>query len=203
VSLGTILRAAADGDFPPVDGKVDVVPPDRPGQEAVVAFTGHAVVASTLDADTVRSAGPDGYGGAHNPAVMLALGGPGAWFGCLDAVLVARGTGDGGLPVRTDLDDHPRVTLARQFRDDVGVYGDDRGLVTFGRGLGGLWELSIEVFAPGKGSGRSLLKSALGLQPAGEPVLAAVSPGNAASLRAFLATGFTPIGSVQLYRPKR
>ena len=38
---------------------------------------------------------------------------------------------------------------------------------------------------------------------AGEPVLAAVAPGNAASVRAILAAGFSPIGSVQLVRPSR
>ena len=43
--------------------------------------------------------------------------------------------------------------------------------------------------------GRALLHDALGLVAAGEPVLAAVAPGNAASLRAFLACGFVPIGS--------
>ena len=34
-----------------------------------------------------------------------------------------------------------------------------------------------------------------------EPVLALVSPGNVASLRAALTAGFEPVGSVQLYRP--
>jgi RimJ/RimL family protein N-acetyltransferase len=34
-----------------------------------------------------------------------------------------------------------------------------------------------------------------------EPVFAAVSPGNARSLRALLACGFTPIGSEVLLRP--
>ena len=43
---------------------------------------------------------------------------------------------------------------------------------------------------------------ALSLVPAGEPVFAAVSPGNARSLRAFLAVGFYPIrhgGEVKPY----
>ena len=40
--LAAVLRRAADGVFPPVDGLVDVVPPYREGVEAVVSFTGHA-----------------------------------------------------------------------------------------------------------------------------------------------------------------
>jgi hypothetical protein len=55
----------------------------------------------------------------------------------------------------------------------------------------------------GRGWGRSLLTDALGLVPAGEPVFAAVSPGNARSLRAFLGVGFVPIGSEVIVRPHR
>ena len=36
--------------------------------------------------------------------------------------------------------------------------------------------------------------------PAGQLVLAAVAPGNAASVRALLAAGFAPLGSLQLFR---
>jgi hypothetical protein len=87
----------------------------------------------------------------------------------------------------------------------VRVFGYERGLVTLARGLGGLLELSFEVDAArrGAGLGRALLGEAPALAPAGEPVLGAVAPGNAASLRALLATGFTPLGSVQLLRPAR
>lgn len=203
MTLGHILREAADGRFPPVDGEIEVVPPYRAGVEAVVAFTGHAVFVTSLESEVVRGFRPDGYGRAHDPEVMRALGGQGASYGCLDGMLVARGTGLGGPPVRTDLDDHPRVRLARSLRDDVVVHATDLGLVTLGRGLGGLPELSIEVSEPRHGHGRTLIAAALGLVPAGEPVLACVAPGNAASLRAFLAGGFTPIGSVQLYHPTR
>jgi hypothetical protein len=50
---------------------------------------------------------------------------------------------------------------------------------------------------------RCLLSDALGLVPRGEPVFAAVAPGNARSLRAFLATGFVPLGSEVLIMPLR
>jgi hypothetical protein len=94
------------------------------------------------------------------------------------------------------------VAHARLIRDDVEVFGDDRGLITLGRGLGGLAELGIEILAShGAGAGRSLIRDSLGLVGEGQPVVASVAPGNARALRAFLAAGFTPVGSVQLVRP--
>ncbi|HEV7625968.1 MAG TPA: hypothetical protein VGO89_05685, partial [Streptomyces sp.] len=127
-----------------------------------------------------------------------------------DATLVARGTGGRGttqrLPQRTDLDEHPRVRHARELRTHVRTYGDERGLVTLAEGLAGRLELSTELHGTqgaGRQLGRSLLGDALSLVPEGEPVFAAVSPGNARSLRAFLAAGFTPIGSEVVLRPGR
>jgi L-amino acid N-acyltransferase YncA len=97
------------------------------------------------------------------------------------------------------------VQHASQLRRDVRVYGDERGVVTLAAGLAGRREISIEA-APrgqGRGWGRSLLHDALGLVPRGEPVFAAVSAGNARSLRAFLAVGFIPLGSEIILRPDR
>jgi GNAT superfamily N-acetyltransferase len=77
------------------------------------------------------------------------------------------------------------------------VYGDERGVVTLGRGLAGRTELSVEVDAEvqGQGGGRQLIRDALELAPSGGSVFAAVSPGNARSLRAFFAAGFRPVAS--------
>ena len=85
------------------------------------------------------------------------------------------------------------------------MYGDERGLVTLGRGIAGCREMSVEVSpdAQGRGWGGALIAEARGLVPPGEPLFAAVSPGNARSLRAFLACGFTPLGSEVLIRPAR
>jgi len=208
-----LLHAAADGRFPPVDGGVTVVPPLGNGLECSYAFTGHAVVATALPAAEVLARGPDGYGGSMAPDFLRWLAGPDGWLDALDATLFARGRGAGGraLPARPDLADHPRAVWARNVRTRVEVYGDERGLVTLGRGLAGRCELSVEVDpgdggaggGPGTGRGRGLLADALHLVPAGDPVFAAVAPGNARSLRAFLATGFTPVGSEVLYRPAR
>jgi GNAT superfamily N-acetyltransferase len=186
-----------------VDGLVDVVPPYLDGVEAVVSFTGHAVVATRLTLRDLLDAGADGFAGATSIPVLTRLAGEGGTVDVLDALLVATGTGGGSLPVRPDLAAHPRVTYARSWRRDVRAFGDERGMITVSRGLGGLLELSFEVDADrrGAGLGRALLREALALAPPGEPVLAAVAPGNAASLRALLAAGFTPIGSVLLLRP--
>lgn len=212
-----LFLAAAEGRFPPVDGKVTVLPPVPGGLECSVAFTGHAVVATGLPAADVLAAGPDGFGASLAPDFLRLLAGPRGTVGVTDATLSAPGTGGPPLLCRLDgHDDHPRVRHARQLRRNVRVYGDERGLVTLAEGLAGRRELSIELHAPdtpapapapapasGEGRGRGLLADALTLVPAGEPVFAAVAPGNARSLRAFLAAGFVPLGSEVIITPGR
>lgn len=197
------LLAAADGRFPPTDGGCTVLPPLPGGLACSVAFTGHALVATAHPPEAVLARGADGFGGSLAPDFLRWLAGPAGWIDVIDATLVARGTGGPGLPSRTGADSHPRVQHARSIRRDVRVYGDERGLVTLAVGLAGRTELGIEA-APegqGRGWGRSLLRDALGLVPAGAPVFAGVAPGNARSLRAFLAVGFVPLGSEVTIRP--
>lgn len=199
---------AADGRFPPADGSVTVLPALSGGLEASVAFTAHAVVATALAAADVRRQGPDGFGGSLAPDFLRFLAGRTGRIGVVDATLVGRGTGGRpGLAPHAGYGNHPRVRHARELRAGVRVFADERGLVTLSAGLAGRRELSIELHRPhhegGRGLGRSLLTDALTLVPDGEPVFAAVSPGNARSLRAFLSAGFTPIGSEVLVRPGR
>jgi GNAT superfamily N-acetyltransferase len=202
--LLTVLLSAADGRFPPVDGGVTVMPALDGGLECSIAFTGHGIVATARPAEAVRAQRPDGFGASMAPALLSWLAGEGGTIGVLDATLVARGKAGGAtLPERFDAADHPRVRYATSLRQAVRVYGDERGLITLSAGLAGRRELSVEV-APqgqGRGWGRSLLTDALGLVPPDEPVFAAVSPGNARSLRAFLSVGFVPIGSEVIIRP--
>ena len=207
--LLTVLLDAADGRFPPVDGTVAVVPALGRGLECAAAFTGHAVVATGLSDAAVQAQEPDGFGGSMAPDFLRWIAGPRGWVGSIDNVLVARGTGGPPqmppLDQQADAEDTHRVRYAREVRDDVHVYGDKRGLVVLAAGVAGRRELSIEA-APqghGQGWGRSLLVDALTLVPVGEPVFAAVAPGNARSLRAFLAAGFVPIGSEVLIRPQQ
>ncbi|MGF1664795.1 MAG: hypothetical protein ACFCVC_00825 [Acidimicrobiia bacterium] len=208
--LDTLLAAAA-GAFPPVDGGVTHLPPLEDGLEAIVSFTGHAFLASRLTADDIADLAPDGFGSVLHPSVLLRMAGDRGDIavGVIDVTLVAPGTGAGagagGMEGRTDLDDHPRVRHARSLRSDVEVFGDESGLVTVARGLAGRREMSIELFdtSTSRGEGRRLIESTLGMVGGGEPVFAGVSPGNARSLRAFLACGFTPIGSEVIVKPAR
>jgi hypothetical protein len=113
-------------------------------------------------------------------------------------VLVRAGEGGtSSLAGRSDLEQHPRVQRARHHRRDVRVLGDERGFVTIGRGLVDRTELSEELLdhAHNSGAGRQLIAEGLRAIGRDELVFAQVAPGNAASLRAFLACGFRPIGS--------
>lgn len=119
----------------------------------------------------------------------------------------AGGTGAGPRLVdRPDLAAHPRAQFAAQIRDRRRVLGyPDRGrsaLAVISTGLAGLTELGFELEPErrGAGGGAALIRDALSTVPAGELVVAACAPGNAASLRALLTTGFSPLGSLQLFR---
>jgi GNAT superfamily N-acetyltransferase len=172
----------------------------------VVAFTAHHVVAAPVAEDEVlaRLVGQDL--GAPMGARFL------AWLadrlgsepGSLDVVLAAPAAGAGSelLQPAGSLE-HGRVERAELYRDELRVFTDAarRGVVILGRGLAGRLEVSIELdpAARGRGLGRQLLEAARGLVPSGEVVFAQVAPGNAASLRAFLAAGFSPIGAEVLF----
>jgi hypothetical protein len=203
--LVAVLEAAAAGSFPLADGEVEVFPPDPWGWWAIVALTGHAYVLADVDPAELRAIGADGYGGVSHPPALSFLAGAGGTIGSLDAVLVGRTEPGPVLPRREDLDDHPRVRRARHHRRDVEVYADDDGLVVVGRGLVGRREVSVELFDPaaagGAGHGRRLIRAGLAALTPGEWCWAQVAPGNAASLRAFLACGFVPIGSEVIVEP--
>jgi hypothetical protein len=98
---------------------------------------------------------------------------------------------------------HPRVARALRYRSDVRVWASDHGVLILGRGLAGRWETAIEVHEASRnnGHGRALAIAARHLVPDGRPVWAQVAPGNAASLRTFLAAGYTPVGSEVILTP--
>jgi L-amino acid N-acyltransferase YncA len=120
-------------------------------------------------------------------------------------VLVAPGLPDppDGLLRESLPVEHARVSRAERYREQVAVYTAVNGeaVVVLGRGLAGRREASLEIdeAARGRGLGRRLLLGARSLIPEGDVVFAQVAPGNAASLRAFLAAGFRPIGSQVLF----
>ena len=160
-------------------------------------------------------AGPDGWIASLD--VLLAgrgTGQPGAaGAGPAGAGPASAGPARAGLASagprlvdRPDLAAHPRVQFAAQIRDQPRILGypDLRrsALAVVSRGLGGLTELSFELEPQrrGTGSGATLISDALSTIPAGQLVVAAIAPGNAASLRAALTAGFVPLGSTQLFR---
>jgi hypothetical protein len=195
--LAGVLRDAANGVFPHVDGIAEILPPDAAGTRAVVSFTGHAYVLTDLPAEALADLALGGYGTATHPRALERVAGDGA-IGSLDVVLVRRGAGgEATLAERSDLEHHPRVRRARHHRRGVRVLGDDRGFVTIGHGLVDRIEMSAELLdrAHGNGAGRQLIRDGLRSVGVDELVFAQVSPGNAASLRAFLKCDFVPIGS--------
>jgi hypothetical protein len=209
--LAELIIAAADGRFPAADGGWQRVPPWRPGLEAVVGFTGHAVFAVAPDITDAQLAGlgANGFGGAHDPRLIVALAGETGWIDSLDVLLVARGDGSRtgtGLVDRPDLGAHPRVDFAGRVRDAPRILGYPdparSSVAIVSTGLAGLTELSFELEPARRGVGEAvtLIRDALRTVTPGEPVVAAVAPGNAASLRAVLSAGFTPLGSLQLFR---
>jgi hypothetical protein len=197
--LEELFRDAANGVFPQVDGSVTYLPPLGGGHEAVVCFTGHSYIASRLGEAELSDLKPDGFGRALHPEVLLRLAGPRGSIGSIDITMSALGRGGGLLQPNRDLDQHPRVTFARARRQGVVTYGRPDGLFTMGVGLGGRREMSVEVSAEGP-RGRELIEQALTMTPEGEHLFVAVAPGNARSLRSFLASGFVPLGSEVLIR---
>jgi hypothetical protein len=200
------LADAARGRFPELDGAVEVVPSPGPPCDALVAFTGHYVLAADVDADEVAARWPPGA--LSLPFAPASL----VWLAertgrvplTHDALLVTVGDGS-GPPAWLERDDdvsHPRVDEAARFRTIDEIWTDGRGsLVMVGRGLCGRWEVGYDV-APeyrNAGLGRRLVAAARGLVPAGEPLWAQVAPGNASSMRSALAAGFVPVGAEVLF----
>jgi GNAT superfamily N-acetyltransferase len=127
----------------------------------------------------------------------------GAEPGVLDAVLVAPAARSAGLELVAAELDHPRVHRALVHRTEVRIWAtpDGAGLLTVGRGVAGRCEVSLEVepAARGRGLGTALAAAARGRIPDGAPLWAQVAPANTASLRAFLAAGYRPVGAEVLF----
>ena len=203
-----LLEDAAGGVPPPPDGVVEVWPGPAGPVDAVLAFTAHHVVAAGVDPDLVASRLPVGDLGAPMSAGFLGWLGErlGSHPGSLDVVLAAPGLGGEPPLVLRPVEDparHPRAARAQRYRRDLRVWADadGAGVLVVGRGLAGRREVSFEVEPSrrNRGLGRLLVAAARHLIPAGEPLFAQVSPGNAASLRVVEAAGFRPIGAEVLF----
>jgi GNAT superfamily N-acetyltransferase len=210
--LADLMRAVADGEPPPADARLTVVPPPDDRSVGVLAFSGHTVVSAYLAEDWVRSwPVDDDLAAPLGPHALIALAAAtGRTPDSLDQVLVAPATGRSNGMELTELDEfleplHPRLARALGHRIGVRAWHCPGGLLTLGRGVAGRWEVSVEVEPAlrGFGLGRGLFTAARGLLPVGDHVWAQVAPGNAASVRAALAAGFRPVGAEVLLRPGR
>ena len=203
--MAAVLDAAAAGRFPPADGSVEVLPPDPAGWWAVVALTGHAYVLADVDVDELRRSGADGIGGASKPDVLRWLAGPAGHIGSLDAVLVDRRTA-GADPAAARRPRRPPAGPAggepphATSRSTATTPGSSSSVAGWSAGGSSPSSCSTRP-AGGAGHGRRLIRAGLAALPPGEGCWAQVAPGNAASLRAFLACGFIPIGSEVLIDP--
>jgi GNAT superfamily N-acetyltransferase len=206
-TLRDILDAAARGVFPPADGRTTVVPQDCERDAGVLAFTAHAVVLTDEDPDWVRRAlravDCDALAAPMNPRFLAAFAErTGRTAETIDAMLVAAPLPGAAPLALEEIADagHSRVVYARGRRDEVRAWAAEGGVLVTGRGVGGRLEVSVEVDeeARHRGLGRALVTAARHLAP--EPLWAQVAPGNARSLRAFLAAGYRPVGSELLLR---
>lgn len=202
--LASVLRDAAMGRFPPANGKVTVLPPPSPRDSGVIGFTAHAVVFTDADPAWVRACLPaDDLSRPLSPAFLHALSAQTHREAhTIDMLCVAfPQSGQPGTALSPEPDlAHPRIARAMRYRDDVRAWRSDGGVVLIGRGVAARWEVAIEVDPGyrGRGLGRALASAARHLVPDGMPVWAQIAPGNAASVRAFLAAGFRPVGAEAL-----
>ncbi|GAB4079694.1 GNAT family N-acetyltransferase [Modestobacter muralis] len=197
----------AAGETPPADASVTTVPAPLGAPALVVGGTAWHVVAADVDPAWVTAQV------AHDP-VAAPLGARflaaladriGVEPGVLDAVLVAPPAPlRPGVPLLlAEPGEHPRVVRARRHRTDVRAWTtpDGSALLVLGRGVAGRWEAAIEVnpAARGRGLGTALAAAAPAMLPEPAPLWAQVAPANVASLRAFLAAGWRPVGAEVLF----
>lgn len=206
--LARLLRSVASGALPEADGQWARVSPWVPAIQAVVAFTGHTILAVSYDVsdDTLVDLGVDGVGGAFSARTVTALAGPTGWIGAPQVLHVALGTGagqTGALSARSDLSRHPAVATARRTLQDVQVLAagapQHEDVVVLGRGVAGVREICVQTALPGDPRAGGLAHQALGSVPENEIVLLCVPAYDARGLMAAAEAGFRPVGGVQLF----
>jgi GNAT superfamily N-acetyltransferase len=204
VTLDAILRGIERGEFPPADFRVTRVPAPSDREQAMLATTGHVIAAVDADPTWLDEHLPrNDPGEAFCPPFLRQLElHLGRRVNNIDLMLLAGPQAGAPELALVEIQDqtHPRVRRALRYRSDVTVYATAGAVLIIGRGLVDRWEVAIEVEPDyrGKGLGRALAAAARHLGPGDRPVWAQVAPGNAASLRAFLAAGFVPVGEEAL-----
>ena len=182
-----------------------ILPQPSARDAGVIAFTAHTVIFTDADPDWVQGPAPAGDLSPRRSAPRSCR----LWrqrtdrhATAVDILLRRAGCPDPpAIELTADADPaHPRIARALRYRDDVRAWQADGGVVLLGRGVAGRWEVAIEVdpAVRGRGLGRALAAAARHLVPGGAPLWAQIAPGNAASVRAFLAAGFLPVGAESL-----
>lgn len=206
--LAHLLERVGRGRPPRADGAVSLLPGGT-AVAAVLGFTAHHVIAANIDPDWLLSRlGDAEMTRPLKPDFLASLGARlHARPRGQDVLLVSTGTaasaesdGAAGLLNPATLD-HPRAIRALHYRDDVKMATVPGGLLTVGRGLAGRWEISIEVepASRGAGIGRTLAEHGRSLLPTDAVLWAQIHPANVASMRAFLAAGYRPVGAEVLF----
>jgi len=204
--LAALLADVAAGRYPPADGSVTILPQPSPREAGVLAFTAHSVIFTDVDPAWIRGRlAPGDLSAPMLPSFLAALCAKiGHQANCADMLCVAAAApGPPAIALNpAHAAGHPRVARALRYRDDVRTWDVPGGILTLGRGVAGRWEVALEVDPDhrGRGLGRELAAAARHLVPDGAPIWAQISPGNAASVRAFLAAGYRPVGSEVLIR---
>jgi GNAT superfamily N-acetyltransferase len=208
-ALAAVLAAAAAGEFPPANGRVEVLAQPSDREAGVISLTGYSVIFADTDPEWVTAQLPAGdLSGPLTASFLHALSQrlsrrthsidmltcaaplPGRPAPDLDLTELSAGGGAA----------HPRIVRALHYRDDVRAWRAPGGVLMLGRGVAGRLEVAIEVDPArrGRGLGSRLATAARHLVPGGQPLWAQIAPGNAASVRAFLAAGFRPVGAEAL-----
>jgi GNAT superfamily N-acetyltransferase len=206
-TLADILTAASRGHMPRPGAGPTIVPQPSLRDAGVIAFTGHSVIFADLDEGWFRSRlSKDDLSAPLNPPFLSALEERmNRRVNNIDMLALASPCrGRPPIPLTEVMTaDHPRIERARRYRDDIRVWTCPGGILIIGRGVAGRWEVAIEVDPAhqGRGMGRTLARASRHLSA--HPLWAQIAPGNAASVRSFLAAGYVPMGAEALLTPMR
>jgi hypothetical protein len=175
MSLFALLQRAASGSYPADSGDVKVLPSPSGCCDAVVALTGHSIVAAGVTSAWVEKRVPrDDFTGPMRPDFVAALAAKlGTKPGSVDVLLAAPSVESSEIADLVKVaEGDARTARARRYRTEVRSYADRQGggVVNLGRGVDGRLDLSVELPADVRsvGRGRKLIEAARTLVPPDE-----------------------------------